>query len=275
MCRIIFWNTQNASSGDKGENKEEALITLSRYTDLIILCEISGQSEDHWGTEVVPGFSMIHPSYDYGNYRKDTTYRYVMLCRDTNASSDSSDDSSTGDEMEEDSLTNVCLIDTGKSRPALYFEYKKVPCLVIHAPSKTDSTGAQKSAIRTALSKIEKEGLAAPLLIFGDLNVDAKDDNMLDRFLNGTPGHVGVAEHYANIWRGTDLRVEKPKEATRPDSGKILDWLIADKSVQNATASIFDVNEIEPVDSISEDEWKGTITDMTDRSDHHAIVVAY
>lgn len=292
MPTITFWNTQNGSSGDEGENKLEALVTLSLNRDLIVLCEISGGTEGQWGAALAPDFSPVVPGVLIGQYAAGTTYRYVIVHR-----------------VGTPAPVSVHLIHTAESRPALYFSYLGIGWLAIHAPSVVGSTAAQKSALRTAFDTINANGLARPLLIFGDLNIDAQNMASRGNFINGTPGYEGVLPHYQAIWHGTNLSPVYTAAATRPKSGNTLDWLLR-AAARPATVDIFDV-EADLSSSLSsssaslsvsgsslsnsngslqssgdmmcdggslvssDEDWGGHITNMTDRSDHHAIDISW
>lgn len=214
MPKIIFWNVQRAGSpkdvkSEAWDNLVENLIGLSAFKpEMIVLCEGLKGLQKSLRLAKIPGYDVVKPLKDLGGYKDDNTLRYVVFKRSADVG------------------CKPYLVDTGDPRPTIAVKltvgHATYNLLAIHAPSVTATHKPQSEALAFSLKTLADKHYDLPSVIFGDFNVDAKDDKKRDAFKH----HVSTQSV-----NGFNLNFEPAysKEPTRPASGKILDWALKDQ----------------------------------------------
>jgi len=176
--QIIFWNVQRAGNAVGPltlDNLEVDLISLitSYNPDLLILCEGLKGLGHAIRLRNIPKYEVVKPDKGVGDYRKDTTLRYVVL-------------------QKRNYGVQTHLVDSGAKRPALLICMPGYNVIALHAPSVSKSVTPQTDQMKTAFDRVVGAvpgcAVTRPCMIFGDLNIDALDSSKMTKMRNSIAG---------------------------------------------------------------------------------------
>lgn len=250
--KIVFWNTARGSdfNSERFEMILENCIALAYCRpELIVLCELLKTSRKKMRAKGgLPGYSFVWPFKAMGGYTDQNTLRYAILARD-------------------DMNCSAFYISTNTDRPALHITINGFTFMAIHAPSVTSTVKPQVAALKWGLAT----PLKRPAVIFGDLNVDARNSGMRSSMVRR------LSSEWNSFFNTTGQLVPKydRKVYSRPKSGKTLDWALVDPSFTSKVKV-----SVMATDDSSDDSWDASSDDdfvprviSTGKSDHEAILI--
>jgi|GEM_PF-2273492 len=218
MPKIIFWNIQRAGGDILSEVTDDLRDDLealgsNHNPDIIILCEGVGDLQDNMvGNNCIPtSYSIEMVDSTYGDYTRTTTLRYIVMRRNN--------------------IQCSCYLIDGNhsSRPALLICLGNECFLAMHAPSVTSTTKPQTEQMRFAHDRVRKlirnnrlPLQHAPRMIFGDLNVNIRDQRKINSFRHHIQGSKISTFHMVDPGVGTHRNKNTRKYDTT------LDWAYAE-----------------------------------------------